>query len=299
MRDDRRNPQTWQAGGVGKPASHRLGLRHGLQRDDVLYWGKIIGTLAGLATMKPWFALLGLFLGHQFDRGFHARYRSFEAQGARAGRLPEDYLRPLFQSMGHLAKSDGRVSEDEIRAARTIMHRLGLGPASVRNAIHWFDEGKRPGFSLAGTIRDMRGRAARKAEFRVLFVRLLLEVVLAKDRLDKRERSLIWTICTELDIGRVELAQLEAMIRAQKGFRHSPAGNADARRVTAAYKTLGIDESTSNDEIKKAYRRLMNRNHPDKIASRNPDESVKAEAERRTREIRSAYEMLKARRSIR
>ena len=110
---------------------------------------------------------------------------------------------------------------------------------------------------------------------------------------------MIWTVCSELDIGRVELAQLEAMIRAQKGFRHSPEGDADARRVRNAYKTLGVDESTTNDEIKKAYRRLMNKNHPDKIASRQPAAQVLAEAQKRTREIREAYEMLKARRSIR
>ena len=62
-----------------------------------MYWGKIIGTLAGAATLKPWFVLLGLFLGHQFDRGFAARYRDFEFQGKAAGRLPEEYIRPLFQ----------------------------------------------------------------------------------------------------------------------------------------------------------------------------------------------------------
>jgi DnaJ-domain-containing protein 1 len=43
----------------------------------------------------------------------------------------------------------------------------------------------------------------------------------------------------------------------------------------------------------------MNRNHPDKLASENPDAAAIAEAERRTREVRSAYEMLKSRRSIR
>jgi hypothetical protein len=43
----------------------------------------------------------------------------------------------------------------------------------------------------------------------------------------------------------------------------------------------------------------MNRSHPDKIASSNPDNVVLAEAEKRTREVRRAYEMLKARRSIR
>ena len=264
-----------------------------------MYWGKIVGTLVGLATLKPWFAILGLFVGHQFDRGFAKRYRFFEQQGAGIGRLPDEFVRALFQAMGYLSKVDGRVSEDEIRAARSVMHRIGLGPAQVRHAIGWFDAGKQPGFPLVQTMRELRRVGARRAEMRLLFMRLLLEVALAKDRLSSKERGLIWTICTELDLGRVELAQLEAMIRAQKGFRRSPAGDADARRVKAAYEALGIDRSVTNDEVKTAYRRLMNKNHPDKIASSNPGAAVVAESERRTREIRSAYEMLKARRSIR
>ena len=264
-----------------------------------MYWGKVIGTLAGLATLRPWAALIGLFLGHQFDRGFAERFRSFQQQGASVGRLPEDFLRVLFQAMGHLAKVDGRVSEDEIRAARAIMHRLSLGPAQVRRAINWFDAGKQPGFALLQTLRQVRRSGLRRADLRLLFVRLLMEVALAKDRLHQQERALIWTICTELGIGRVDFAQLEAMIRAQRGFKRSPEGTADARRVSDAYRALGVPASASNDEIKTAYRRLMNKNHPDKIASAKPDAAVLAEAERRTREVRSAYEMLKARRSIR
>jgi DnaJ like chaperone protein len=201
--------------------------------------------------------------------------------------------------MGHLAKSDGHVSQEEIRAARAVMHRLGLGPAQVRHAIDWFDAGKQPSFPLLQSVRQLRRVSARRAELRLLFVRLLLEVVLAKDRLHQQERAMIWTVCTELDIGRVELAQLEAMIRAQKGFRHSPAGDADAQRIRQAYQALGVEASATNDEVKKAYRRAMNKSHPDKIAASNPEAAVIAEAERRTREVRSAYEMLKARRSIR
>ena len=132
-----------------------------------------------------------------------------------------------------------------------------------------------------------------------MFVRLVLEVSLAKSRLQQQERAAIWSMCIELEVGRVELAQLEAMIRAQRGFRRSPAGDADAARVNAAYKSLGVEHDASNDEIKKSYRRLMNRNHPDKIASSNPNAAVLAEAERRTREVRVAYELLKARRAIR
>ena len=89
------------------------------------------------------------------------------------------------------------------------------------------------------------------------------------------------------------------MLRAQRGFRRSPAGDADQQRIRDAYRTLGVAESANNDEIKTAYRRAMNKSHPDKIAASNPDDEVVAEAQKRTREIRSAYEMLKARRSIR
>ena len=126
-----------------------------------------------------------------------------------------------------------------------------------------------------------------------------MEVSLSKASLHQSERTILWKICTELDIGRVELAQLGAMLRAQRSFRQSPAGNADAARVSEAYKTLGVDRSSTNAEIKKAYRRLMSKNHPDKIAGSNPLPAQVAAAEKSTRNIRVAYEMLKARRSIR
>jgi DnaJ like chaperone protein len=264
-----------------------------------LYWGKIIGTLAGLATTRPLLALVGLLLGHQFDRGFAERRGAFRDADASLPRVDEAFVAALFRAMGCLAKIDGRVTEDEIRAARSVMHRLNLGPAQVRKAIHCFDEGKARQFDLGGNVRAVARKGARRSDERGLFLKLLLEMSYAKPGIGRRERAAIWTVCTELDIGRVELAQLEAMVRAQKSFRRSPAGDADRGRVSAAYRKLGVDPAATNDEIKIAYRRLMNRNHPDKIASTNPDAKAVADAERRTREVRTAYELLKARRSIR
>jgi DnaJ like chaperone protein len=264
-----------------------------------LYWGKIIGTLAGLATMKPLLGLLGLFLGHQFDRGLQARYQRFHEQDENVVGLSDRFVEVLFQCMGHLAKIDGRVSEDEIRAARSVMHRIGLGPAKVQQAIACFNEGKEPGFALPPALQALAKSGATRADTRRVFVRLLLEVSLAKSRVRQAERAAIWGICSEFGMGRVELAQLEAIIRAQKGFRRSPAGDVDTARVRAAYATLGIDQSATNAEIKKAYRRLMNKNHPDKIASSKPGVEVMAESERRTREVLNAYELLKVRRAIR
>lgn len=260
------------------------------------YWGKVVGTVAGLAT-SPWFALVGLVLGHQFDRGY-ARHTA-NASPDRLHALPRSFVRSLYLTMGFLAKCDGRVSEEEIRAARTLMHRLGLDPAETRQAMDWFRDGKRPAFALHDTVREVRRETRSRSELRALFVRLLLEVALSKSVLERRERAAIWTICSELDIGRVELAQLEAMLRAQKGFRRSAAGSADAERLERAYAVLGVSRSSTNAEIKQAYRRLMNRNHPDKLSGRTADITVLRAAEERTREIRGAWDMLRTRRSIR
>lgn len=263
------------------------------------FWGKVVGTVAGLATGRPLLGLLGLLLGHQFDRGFAERFASDPVDTGRRTQLPEYFVRAMFQTMGHIAKADGRVTEDEIRAARALMHRLNLGPAGTRQAIAWFESGKDKTFPLLATVRQLRRDSSRTPELRSLFLRLLIEVSLAKDRLHRRERSLLWTICTELDIGRVELAQLEAMLRAQRAFRKSPAGEADAARVKDAYAVLGVNKSSTNDDIKTAYRRLMNKHHPDKIAATNPAAAELAAAEKRTRDIRGAYETLKSRRLIR
>ncbi len=264
-----------------------------------MYWGKVIGTVVGLATTKPILALVGLVLGHQFDRGFAARYSSTDDEMSSPGRLPAGYVQILFESMGHLAKSDGRVTEQEIRAARKVMQRLGLKPAAVRSAISSFDNGKRGAYPLAEKALELKRSYARRRDLRLLFVRLLIEVSVSKPSVTGRERALIWDVCEVLDIGRVELAQVEAMIRAQKGFRQSPAGDADAARVRAAYRSLGVAADASNDEIKKAYRRLMSRYHPDKLSGGQADAATIEAAEDKTREVRSAYELLKARRSMR
>jgi len=85
------------------------------------YWGKIVGIIAGLATGRPWLALLGLVLGHQFDRGFAKRFSYFERDSfdARFDRLPEGFVKALFQTMGYLAKADGRVTRRNSGSTRT------------------------------------------------------------------------------------------------------------------------------------------------------------------------------------
>ena len=70
-------------------------------------------------------------------------------------------------------------------------------------------------------------------------------------------------------------------------------GKSSPDLLKAAYEVLEVNESMSDAEIKKAYRRLMSQNHPDKLSSQGLPEEMIELAKERTQEIQSAYEMIK------
>ena len=131
-----------------------------------------------------------------------------------------------------------------------------------------------------------------------------MEIPLSKGGIDPAERELLWRMASGIGFSRVQMAQLEAILRAQRSFgQGAGAGTGSAASAQAqlqeAYKALGIDSSATDKEVKTAYRRLMNQHHPDKLASKGLPESMLEVAKERTREIRSAYELLRDHRGIR
>ena len=64
------------------------------------------------------------------------------------------------------------------------------------------------------------------------------------------------------------------------------------------YEVLGVNKDASDEDIKKAYRRLMNQHHPDKLVARGLPASMIGVAEQKTFEVRAAYDKLKARRGF-
>ena len=260
------------------------------------------------AAFGPVGALLGVFVGHQFDRG---AAEQFGVRGGFGSANPEAVRRAFFETtfsvMGHLAKVDGLVSEEEIRQARAVMYRMQLSPELTREAMRLFNQGKDADFPLELTLQRFRTQAGGQHDLFRTFLLIQLQAALANGRIDNVERALLWRMCQVLGISRVELAQLEAMIRAQTifGGGSAGAGQAGGQRVRPAnsleqaYKVLGVEPAASDAEVKKAYRRLMSQHHPDKLLARGLPESMRGEAETRTQEIRAAYDVLRETRGIR
>jgi DnaJ like chaperone protein len=250
--------------------------------------GAIIGSLAG-----PVGAVVGLFLGHQFDRGMQAS-RSNQFDGV--GRV---FFETTFGVMGHVAKADGRVSEADIRAARGIMSRMNLERPQVQEAIRLFTAGKSPDWPLHRQLARLREAIGSRRTLRRAFLEIQMEAALAEGRLSAETRELLWRIASALELSRVEMAQVEALLRLSRGF--GDRGKARSVQPTAAdaYRVLGLEPGASDGEVKLAYRRLMNQHHPDKLRARGMPESMIPVAEAKTREIRAAWDTLRAARGMR
>ena len=268
--------------------------------------GKVGGGILGLIVGGPVGALIGGALGHQFDRGVgdsgFLGYGGLNDLGDAGIYSAADrqhlFFQTTFYGLGALAKADGRVSEAEIEAARAVMAELRLQPAAVREAIECFTAGKGADFPLRESVLRLRRACRREPELLRTFLEIQMDFVLGKQAISQAERTLLLGIAEALGVGRIDLANLEAVLRARRTFRQKRPAMSPGQSLPGAYRALGLDAAATNDEVKKAYRRLMNQHHPDKQAARGLPESMLEAAKERTHEIRAAYELIRERRGL-
>lgn len=268
--------------------------------------GKIGGGILGLIVGGPVGALIGSALGHQFDRGAGGI-------GLLGHDDPEDatdlhiysaadrqhlFFQTTFYGLGALAKADGHVSEADIEAARVVMAEMRLRPEAVREAIECFTEGKGTDFPLRSRVSRLRRACRREPELLRTFLEIQMDFVLGKQAISSGEHNLLLGIAQALGVGRMDLAQLEAVLRARRTFRQQRPVSSPQQSLAGAYRALGLAPAATDAEVKKAYRRLMNQHHPDKQAARGLPESLLETAKERTHEIRSAYEMIREQRGM-
>lgn len=238
----------------------------------------LLAAVAGLLLSRHWLgALLAAVLAWLLAAGIW--------RGAlRPARLPP--LTVLFTLLGRLAKADGRVCEREIALSEQLMRRLVLDAAARRQAIQAFHDGKDPAHDLTPVfvvLRQLRPQAP-------LFLDVLVEMVLADGRVDPAERQLLGKCAWMLGVREAAVDRLlEQRIR-----RNGP--------TTAApddpYQVLGVDRGAGDAEIRRAFRTLISRHHPDKLAARGAAPEVVRLAQERSQQIIAAYERIKSLRGM-
>jgi DnaJ like chaperone protein len=278
--------------------------------------GKIIGGTVGLLALGPWGAALGAFIGHQFDTGGAAVDFFARPFGAvpNPALVNEIFFPTTFRIMGHLAKADGRVSEQEIASARAIMHALRLNEAQIRSAIIYFTEGKQSDFDVEAALRRLRAAIMPYPDLAYFFMEIQLQAALVGNGLPPLVRARLKRAAAVLGVGAADFDRMESLLRfrmsggaagAGAGSYGGRAGNgafsgvASEERIAQAYRVLAADPSMSDDQITKAYRRQMSRHHPDKLMANGLPESMLERAKERSQQIQAAYELIRERRGIR
>lgn len=257
------------------------------------WWGKLIGGAFGYVLGGPLGALLGAAIGHGFDRGLAG---ALKATAGDQERVQTAFFTATFAVMGHMAKVDGRVSRDEIALAEAVMSQMDLNAEMRRTAINLFNEGKATDFPLDDVLDQFRQECRRRINLIQMFIEIQLQAAYADGSLHAAEERLLLHVCERLGYPVALFRRLEAMMRAERSWRGSAPGGPPPRRgpsLEEAYALLNVDSGAGQSEVKRAYRRLMSQHHPDKLVAKGLPEEMIRIANRKTQEIRKAYEVIR------
>jgi DnaJ like chaperone protein len=177
------------------------------------------------------------------------------------------------------------------------MRSLRLSDAQVRLAIAEFTRGKQPQFDLQAEMARLRAACRSHPEILHVFVEIQLRFAVYGSDMTPATRARVTRAAALLGIAPTMLARLEAALRGGPGSQ-GDATQDRASRIAAAYRTMEVDPAIGNEDLTRAYRRLMSRHHPDKLKANGLPDSMLEHAKQRTQAIREAYELLREQRGL-
>jgi len=248
--------------------------------------GKLLGGIFGYMTFGALGAMLGVYIGHKFDAGM--TQNPFDPE--RQQRIKKTFFSTTFSVMGHIAKADGTVSKEEIRMAERVMAQMELSAEMRTQAIEAFNRGKEADFNLDEALDNFKKECQRQKNLVRMFIEVQLQAAFADGSLDKAEDEVLLHICGRLGIPQFAYEQLKRML----GASQRRGGHQQTRTTPdEAYAILGVVESATDAEVKRAYRRLISQHHPDKLVSKGlPDEMMKM-AKEKTQQLTEAYDTIR------
>ncbi len=259
------------------------------------WWGKFLGGAVGFSMGGPLGLLIGGVIGHKLvDKPMQ------ESLGGNNELTQAAFFSATFSIMGHIGKADGVVSKDEIAMAKQIMDHMKLDEEQKKAAIDLFNKGKQSDFDLEGVLFQFIQVAHRRTTLLQMFLEIQLHAALADGKIDPAEQLIINKIAQQLGFSTRHVDQLVSLVRSNLGLGgnnyYYGQGNeqkSHSALLKEAYEMLGVPASSSDAEVKKAYRRLMNQHHPDKLVSKGLPEEMIQMATEKTQQIKAAYEMVK------
>ena len=275
---------------------------------------KWITAFLGYYFFHSWLAaiagfFLGSYISFKLSGGLIGNLSGFGNVGGITGLKTQRqaiFFKTVFTLMGKLAKADGRVSEQEIAHVEKFMAQLGMTAKHRKEAIAHFKTGSASSFAIDPLIQEFNAVAMQSPNLKQLVMVYLVGVAMADGKMHPNEITLLSEIAQKLGYSPQAFEQLLAMLQGQGHFSggayhqggnysggQGAGGYTSANALASAYQALGVKESDSDAEIKKAYRRLIREFHPDKLMGQGVPEDMIKVATQRSQEIQAAYDLIK------
>ena len=259
---------------------------------------KWIGGVLGFIQGGPLGALAGFALGYLYERGMNsvgtnAPYVESDYYQRHTQRGPQvnvgqrnSFLFSMLVLASYIIRADGKVMHSEMEYVRRFI-RTNFGDDAVNQADDilrkLFDEQKRMDASQPGgyenIVMQSCDQISRNMDYssRLQLLSFLAEICRADGVVATDEVNALRRVAQRLRLSEQEVDSLLNL--------HDASTNLDA-----AYKVLGISPDASDDEVRKAYRQLALKHHPDRVATLGDD--VRKAAEKKLKEINAAKDLI-------
>lgn len=279
-----------------------------------VWWGKFIGAFFGFLIAGPIGAIFGLLIGNYFDHGLVEHFSNpfWHFYQEKDPEIRETFFEGLFTILGHIAKSSGHVSPKEIKIATDIMQSMNLNAREKKAAQKFFNAGKDKAFNLYTTLHTVQKSITDKPNLVRLFIDtqynfikqtgptiekldVLNNVLASLGMAPIQRQSNFYEEFNWYNTRQREYRGRNSYHQYQNNQNQSSSNNYQKSQrqtysIEDCYAILGIQETASKEQVKKAYRKLISRNHPDKLIAKGASEKEIKEANEKTSRIRSAYE---------
>lgn len=236
-------------------------------------YGKWVGGGLGWAFGGPIGGILGFMFGSMFDGMNSGQYVPGQTQ-TRSG----DFNISLLILTAAVMKADGTVKRSELDFVKRYFI-TNFGQAQGAQYIKMLGEILKQNINVS-EVSTQIGRYMDYSS-KLLLLQYLFGVALADGKHHPAEVDMIKTISSSMGVGANDFESIKAMF---------------IKDTDSAYKILEIDPSSSNEELKKAYRELAKKYHPDKVSHLGDD--VKLAAEQKFTQLNAAYEAVKQERGL-
>jgi DnaJ like chaperone protein len=270
-------------------------------------WGKVLGTFFGFLFGRYVGAVLGLYLGHLFDRSLNkdinkqGGFSRFFSAGSQSDRQAI-FFHATFSVMGHIAKSNGRVTEVHIQAANMLMAHMGLTPLQKKEAQKAFSEGKQSDFDFEKTLKEFKRSVFNRRQILQMFLEIQIQGAYSDGVIEPHERKLLAVAAKTLGFSEFDLKALLSRWESEYRFHQQKQRDGNGGRgsqptspqaIEDAYNVLGVTSDSSEAEVKKAYKKQMNQHHPDKLVSKGLPPEMMELAKVKAQDIQAAYDIVR------